>query len=204
MPKAKVERIISDDGVSKTVEVEVGERNVTKVARYTVPSTAKAAQEFVLNLTDTPDDGATYVSIFGEPDEEATRARIKAESPLSLFYRLYVSSVDRKARADIYESLAAESTTITVGKEKVNILEFPLKRMLMAINGIRSQVDVRTMAGGDTPEARIAAEKSVGFGPWRTAARKLCEGYINEAGEKVAPLAREDEASGMLVALEMA
>lgn len=168
MPKARVERVLSDDGNVKTVEVEVGERGVTKTATYSVPSTAAKWQEVILGLSDKAVDGS--------------------ESPLSEAYRLFCSAVDKRARAAVYESLAQESTFITVGKEKVDIMTFPVPRLVKAINGMRSQIEVRAMAGGGSPEATEAAERSVGFGPWRTAAKRLVE-----LGK-----AHENAASGML------
>jgi hypothetical protein len=173
MPKARVERVLSDDGTTRSVEVEVGERGVTKVAQYSVPSNASKFQELVLGLTlDTRKDANGK----------------EIESSLEEAYRLFVMAVDRRARAEVYESLAQESTMISVGKERVDIMTFPIARLVKGINGMRSQVDLRTMAGGDTEDARTAAERSIGFGPWRTAARKL-------ADEKKA---KENEATGML------
>jgi hypothetical protein len=197
MPKAKVERIISDDGTTKTVEVEVGERGTVKPARYAIPSNAQRWQEVVLSLSDKTDGGQYAKSLFGEDQKDS------GESPLALAYRLFVSAVDKYARAAVYESIAQESTIITVGKEKVDILTFPIQRLVKAINGMRSQVDIRAMAGGDSEDARAAAERSVGYGPWRTAARKLLEGgyTFEKDGQTVRvdkPQAVENPSSGML------
>jgi hypothetical protein len=192
MPKARVERILSDDGTNKVVEVEVGERKKTKIAQYTVPSNASVWQSLVASLTDKP-------------------AKEGEESPLAYAYRMFVTSVDRTARMAVYESLAQESTVITVGKEKVDIMTFPVKRLVRAYNGNRERVmsnifalapkafdkddGVIDQAAYDTAEK--TAERSLGFGPWRTAAKNLTEGYEDDNGARVAPVAKFT-ADGML------
>ncbi len=185
MPKARVERVLSDDGTNKVVEVEVGERKKTKIAQYTVPSSAKVWQNLVSTLVDTP-------------------AKEGEESPLAYAYRMFVTSVDRAARAAVYESLAQESTVITVGKEKVDIMTFSVKRLVRAYNGNRERVmsnifaiapkafdkDDLVIDKAAYDAAEKIAEKSLGFGPWRTAAKNLTEGYEDDNGVKVAPVAR--------------
>src|SRR5687768_4874147 len=127
MPKARKEKIVSDDGQNKVIEVEVGQPDgSTKTARYSVPSNPKVWQEIVLSLSDKPEaDGK--------------------ESPLAEAYRLFVSAIDKRERQAVYEAAQQESTFITVGKERKNIMEFPLKNLVLAINGIRAQVETRTM-----------------------------------------------------------
>src|SRR5882672_11746493 len=125
MPKAKVDRVLSDDGTKKVVEVEVGERGKTKVAQYEVPSNPNVWQRTIAALTDTPGK---------DSDGNET------ESPLAYAYRMYVTSVDRAARAAVYTPLAQESTVITVGKEKVDLMTFPLKRLVRAFNGNRERL----------------------------------------------------------------
>jgi hypothetical protein len=192
MPKARVERILSDDGTNKVVEVEVGERKKTKIAQYTVPSNAVVWQKLVASLTDTP-------------------VKEGEESPLAYAYRMFVISVDRAARAAVYESLAQESTVITVGKEKVDIMTFPVKRLVRAYNGNRERVmsnifalapkafdkDDRVIDQAAYDTAEKTAERSLGFGPWRTAAKNLTEGYEDDNGARVAPVAKFT-ADGML------
>lgn len=155
MPKAKVEKVTPVDANFEKVEVEVGERGTTKIAEFTRP-TFSFFKEYILSLSDTPDGDSK-------------------ESPHAEAYRLFIGALDRRARMSVYESIAAESTMISVGKDKIDILSFPLGRLVGAVNGMRTQVSVRSMAGGDTEEARAAAERSVGYGPWRVAARKLTE-----------------------------
>lgn len=179
MPKARIEKEISNDGTTRTVEVEVGERGVTKTAQYSVPANMAKFQEFVLNATISAKDGD--------------------ESDLARIYRLYVTAVDRAARASVYESLAQESTEISVpGVGKVDLLTLPLKNLLKGINGARGTRDLRLMAAGvtdvnDASKVDIikAVDKGLGFGPWRTAAKELVE-----SGK-----ARENDASGMLEAV---
>jgi len=171
MPRAKIERVVSDDGVTQTVEIEFKERDETKTTQYQRPSSDAKWQETVLTLT----GGA-----------------------LTDAYRRWCVMLDREARAAAYESLAQESTMVTVGKEKVDIMEFPLARLVKGINGFRSQREVRLETAGvvdpDAPEAEDlvkAIDRGLGFGPWRVAARKLVE-----MGK-----AKENAASGMLEAI---
>jgi hypothetical protein len=172
MPKARVEKVLSDDGTNKHIQVEVGERGVTKTAEYVVPSDPMKFQEMVLGLKDTPDATFERDVLKDEGRED------KKESPLAFVYRMYVTAVDRTARAAVYESIAADSTTITVGKTKIDIKTFPPAKLVKAINEYESQVKLRADAlasAMSADEALEAAEKSIGFGPWKTAKRKLVE-----------------------------
>ena len=189
MPRARVEKVISDNGITKTVEVEVGERDIKKYARYSVPSTAKATQELVLNLSDSPDGGTFGKSLFGSDWYTRDGKDVyDGETPLAMLHRLFVASVDKLARAAVYESLAQESTFISVAGERVDIMEFPLARLIRGINRMRGEVEDRAELPGMDREK---VEKSIGFGPWRTAAKKLAE-----QGK-----ATENSASGMLEAV---
>ena len=156
MPKPKKQEVLSDDGSVKTIEVEVSMGDVTKKTTYTVPSNPAKFQELVLNAS-------------------ADKAENEKESPLDYIYRMYVSAVDKAARADIYEAATQESTFITVGKDRVNIMDFPVNRLVQGINGMRAQRSLRMSVLGEGPEAEKAADRAVGFGPWRTAAKKLVE-----------------------------
>ena len=181
MPKARVEKIVSDDGQVKVVEVEVGQPDkTTKTARYEIPSNASVFQKMVASLTDVAADGK--------------------ESDLQRAYRLYVASIDRNERAKMYEQAQQESTFITVGKERVNIMEFPLKRLVKGINGMRSTRDVRlatipnfdSLSETEKEATEASVDRGIGFGPWATAARKLVED-----GK-----ARENDATGILEMVE--
>lgn len=156
MARERKEEVLSDDGVLRTVRLEVGERNETKFAVYQVPSTPAAFQDFILNLSADASDGA--------------------ESPLALAYRRYVSAVVNAARAEVYESIAQESTEINVGKNKVDLMSLPLVKVVKAYNGMLSERELRTINIPESDEEAIkAVEKSMRFGPWRTAVRKLTE-----------------------------
>lgn len=186
MPRAKVEKVVATENGWETVEIEVGERGATKTARYQRP-TADVFPTFLTDVlshaTDKEYGKALYMRVFDVKAEDAPK---EGESPLEFLRRMFVTSIDRKARADVYESIAQESTKIKVGKEDVDILTFTLKQILKGINGMLAQVSLRASAGGDTEEAIKAAERSVGFGPWKTAARKLVEAkaiaYNEDAG----------------------
>lgn len=188
MPRAKTEKIVSDGAEFQTVEIEVGERGTTKTAQYVRPVTAAVLLDMLMGHGD---EVADYAAFFPGTDQKN-----ETETVSEFVRRMFVSALDKKARADVYESLAQESTFITVGKERVNVMNYKLPKLVVAINGMRSQVEVRDAAGTD--ESRKAAEKSVGYGPWKTAARKLCEGYTDDNGVAVKPLAQENPASGML------
>lgn len=198
MPKARTEREISNDGVVKVIEIETaagGGTKDTKTMRYTVPASGKAFRDLVGGLSESPDGGVFVKSVFG-PDRES-----QDESPLDTVYRYYVASIDRSVRAAAYESLAAESTMISVGKERLDIMTFPVRKLVQAINGMRAQKSIR-MGADSSEEMEKTVERGLGFGPWKTAARKLAEGYENADGNKVAPQAQENAASGMLELIE--
>ena len=153
MPKARDEKILSDDGKIKVMQVEVGQRGETKLAEYKIPSNAKVFQEAVLSASDKP------------PAEGE-------ESELDRFYRYHVASADRYARAAVYVSLAQASTYITVGKDRINLMDFPLDRFTKAYNGMLGSIDAKMLVLGDDSAAREKAEDNVGFGPWKVAAGK--------------------------------
>src|SRR5882724_11914113 len=192
MPKPRTETTISDNGQVRVVEIETatgGEEKGSAKTRYSVPSNAKVAQEMILGLSDVPDGGAFERSIFGADFRTNTDGSWKdsGESPLALFYRAWCNIVDKMARAAMYESVAAQSTFITVGKTRVDVMTFPVKNIVRGVNGARALVETKTR-GDTSQDARDAAEKSVGYGPWRQAALRLIE-----SGK-----AKENEASGML------
>src|SRR5438876_3496841 len=188
MPKARVERILADDGKMQTVEIEAaagGEEKGVTTTQYERPTLAYF-KEYVLNLSDTDTRKA----------EDGTDT---GETWAKWGHRVFTASLDRMARASVYESIAAESTLISVGKERVDIMTFPLAKLVKAINGLRGTIEARLLPligkldevkdAAAIAEARKSQEDAVGFGPWRVAARKLVE-----QGN-----AREDTASGTLV-----
>ena len=212
MPKARVERVLSDDGVTKNVEVEIEDRDVTRKTTYNVPSNAGQFQELMIALTEVEDGGAFAKSVLGADYQN------QKETPLAFAYRMWVTSVDRTAKQKIRESVAAESTFISDGASRTDLMDMlgkpnGLKRLIFAINDIRGLVQGRIFAMTSTVddstddgkkkvmEATETAEKAVKYGPWKAAARRLSEGYEDSDGNKVAPVARENAASGMLEAL---
>lgn len=193
MPRAKTENVLSTGPVFTTVEIEAaagGESKGTKKAQYNRFTDMTAFATFLVDHGAEPLDYGTFFPGTEQKPEAG-------ETVAQFLWRMVNTSLDRKTRADVYESIAAESTQITVGKNKVDILGFPLENLIVAINGMRSQVMIRKMGGASQEDA----EKSVGFGPWRTAAKKLVEGYTKEVDGKestVAPQAKENAATGML------
>lgn len=162
MPRARKETTVSDDGTWRTVEVEVGERGATKTATYQVPSNPMKFQELVLAAT---------------MDKRKSDDGKELQSLLEELYDLHVNAVDRRARSSVYVSIAQESTYITVDKERIDILTFNLKKLVKGINGMVAAVDARIPEGaGD--DARTAAEKAVGFGPWGTARTMLLDSKL--------------------------
>jgi len=195
MPKARVEKEVANDGKWATIEREVKERENVKLAQYHKPLTFDALASFIMDASASP--GLSYKKLFPLTD----RADEPTESEQSFILRLFQTALDKWASADVYESLASESTIITVGKEKLDLMTIPLKNLIKGYNGTVAQVETRTMLAGGTDDAREAAERSVGFGPWKVVARKLSEGYIDKDGKMVQAQAKYDEASGSLVAI---
>lgn len=193
MPKAKVERVISNDGTTKVIEVDVTERETTKVARYSLPASPKVFQDMVLSASDSDSAKKLLDYSFGEEvDEDGKDAHATTESSLGFLWRAFCTFVDRQARASVYESLAQESTMISTPEGRIDIMSFldhknGLTVLVRGINGYRAQVDARMLPAqalalaspSQSDEilasARKEAEKAVRYGPWRTAARKLVE-----------------------------
>lgn len=179
MPKA-AESTVKDLGNGwEEVTSQVGQPDGTsKPATYRRPNLTVLTEMLV-------DGDKKYVpSVFFPGSDDK-----KSDETISQFiHRMFLNAIDRSAKQAAYVQAAQESTFITVGRERKNILDFPIENIVMAINGMRSQVSTRTMMAGGGADALEAAEKSVGYGPWKTAARKLVE-----AGK-----AKENTASKML------
>lgn len=192
MPRAKVENVVGTQDGLETVEVTVKERENVKTARFSRPTEELENKWF--NVSSNPAEGPAFMTLLFGPKEDGEYPK---ESPNAILRRLIVSAIDKKARADVYESLTAESTIITVGKDKVDILEqFKIGKIVQAVNGYRDQVDLRASVlapdmDEDSPEYEAAvksAEKSVGYGPWRTAGKRLVEAKLaveNDEGKLV-------------------
>ena len=190
MPKAKVEREISNDGVTRVVEVDVTERDVTKVAKYSVPANAQAYMDIALGASDKPGSAKTLLDYaFGqELDDNGKDEHDTQESAQAFLWRAFCDFVDKKARQSVYVSLAQESTKITTPDGPVDIMEFPIDRLVRGINGYRAAVTARMLPlemtadkmpvaerAGFLDNAKKEAEKAVKYGPWRAAARQLVE-----------------------------
>jgi len=186
MPKAKVERIVSDKDGWRKVEVMVGQpTGPDKPATYTCFSTWDT---FLATVTSADADAksAKYLRSVLFTDEEEYAGE---ESAQALLMRLMNGSIDRVARSAAYEAAALESTFITAGDEKVDIMTFPLSRLVRGINGMRAQLDTRMLpvemiadkaASQEEKDkilnaGKVDAEKAIRFGPWKTAAKKLAE-----------------------------
>ena len=202
MPKARVERTTKTEGGFETVEFDVTERGTTKVAHVTRPANPLTSQEWYLGLSSKKEDGPTFLTnLFGTDAPEID------ESPLEFMHRMLVTQLTTYARSLVYESLAAESTIFTVGKEKVDLRERALKtgglaQIIKAVNNYRGhRAEKMLLAGIDESdeEAVKALDRSLGYGPWRTIAKILSDtaGWEYE-GTKHPQMARENAASGML------
>lgn len=169
MPKARPETIVSDDGYLKTVDAETaagGGTKETTTVRYSVPSTPQAFQKMVADALDEKDGGAFIQSLLGSDVKD------EGETPLAWMHRMFSSAVEKSAKQRAYEAVAARSTFITLGKERINIMErFTPAQLVEGINGMRADRARRLLLGAD--EATV--ERSIGFGPWRTAGEMLCE-----------------------------
>lgn len=212
MPKAKVETELSREGGYRKVKVEVGERGATKEAIYSAIYDFSKLQELVMDASADPGSANPLLTLFfGEnPDRKESE-----DSAQSFLLWCVNTTVDRKARADVYESLAQESTMITAGDEKVDIMTFPLARLIRGINGMRAQLDTRMITAEMLADkesdpaakakiladARTDAEKAIRFGPWKTAAKKLVSATeTDDKGNKLPVRAKENVATGMLEA----
>lgn len=185
MPKPRVEEVtISEDGKWENVKREVKLDDEVKYAEYTRP-TIGYLKQYMLDLAETAPEGE--------------------ESELQRAYRLWSNSLDREATAKLYQSVQAESTQIVLAGVKRELMDIPVPKLIGAINGYIGQRNLKLglmLPDGATPEqikeAEEAVDKSIGFGPWRTAARKLVEGYERN-GTKYAPAAKYNEAMGGLL-----
>lgn len=210
MPKARIERVIPERSNDKWEAVEIttaagGEDKGTTKVVYMRPKQGEKQGEYLLEYVLANRDKPVDINYF-YPDkldiEDEEDAAEEGETTLNFFARFFVNSLDRKARADAYKSLAQESTMITAGDQKADIMTFPVDRLVRGINGYRSQVETRmwpieqallkesdpAKKAAAMAAARKDAEKAVKYGPWKTAGRLLVD-----QGK-----ARENASSGML------
>lgn len=86
---------------------------------YDVPATPADFRAYVMSLPD---------AILGEDGEYS--------GELADVHQAYWSGFDMKLRADKRESSAAESTVIKVDKNSIDLMELPLNKAVLAINGV--------------------------------------------------------------------
>jgi hypothetical protein len=185
MPQIREEQELSNDGSFALVERKVKERNDFKTTQYRKPVTFQAMLTMLQAAKSTP--GFSYRENFPVTKREDETE----ETEQSFYLTLFQNALDKWAAADVYKSLAAESTTITVAGEKLDLMTVPVADLIDGYNGTMNQVRVRAKLKGGTPQAIADAEKSVGSIPaWRAVARKLVEGYQDENDKHVAPVAR--------------
>lgn len=194
MPKARVERELSNDGKVALIERDVTQRSETKQTQYYKPVTFAAMMEMLQGASEKP--GLSYKKLFPLTD----KVDDTEETEQAFFLSLFQNGLDKWAAADVYESIAGESTVITIGKEKLDLMTVPLDDLIDGYNGTMKQVAVRTKLKGGTPEAREAAEKSVGSIPaWNSVAKKLTQGYTDDDDRVVPAQAKLED--GQLVRL---
>src|SRR5262245_61266350 len=182
MPKARVENQVANDGAYATIEMKVTERETTKTAQYRKPVTFDALTTLLGTASDKP--GVDFKALFPlterEPDKE--------ESEQAFYLRLFNSALANWARADVYQSLSSESTMVTIAGQKVDLMTVPVPRLIKAYNNNMGVVEERATIANLTVEQIIETDR--GFKAWRTAARKLVEGYTDADGDKIDPQAR--------------
>lgn len=183
MPKGRTENVVTDDGKIQHVKIELKQRGETKTAEYDRP-TRQYFGDYIAGLGKEP----VTVEVEDGPN--------KGESWYDWAHRMFTSALDKAARAGVYESLAQESTFITLpGGVRKDVMEFPLAKLVTAINGMRGTREVRLLAAGieddEAPESVAEVKKieaGMGYGPWRTAGSKL----VKEGK------AKENDATGLL------
>lgn len=193
MPREKVEREISNDGSWQVVERDVTQGDTVHKAQYRIPVKPDVFLSYLNSLSKEP-GSVDFAPYFPTTDSKPD----PTESALAFAMRMFNTAIVGKATADVRESVAQESTQITVpGVGKVDIMTLPLAKLVKGINGARQQRDLRLLASGVTDETATdektvdtikAVDRGIGFGPWRTAAKRLVED-----GK-----AKENSASGML------
>lgn len=172
MPKAKVEKVTPDGAGWERVTVDVGQPDgTTKAAVYRRPDASTLETLLVAGGSDKVDLAQYFPDYSGDPSTETVKEFVT---------RMFRVALDKKARQDAYEAAQAESTFVTVGKERKNVMDISVPKFIATFNGLRGAIMGRALlvSGGDgepDAEAIASAEKSVGFGPWKVAARKHVE-----------------------------
>lgn len=191
MPKARVEDVVANDGSYATVQMEVTERDVKRITQFRKPVTFAAFQELIGTASAMP--GLDFKTLFPLTEREVD----PQDTEQALYLRLFNSALATWARFDVYHSLSSESTLITIAGEKIDLMSVPLKNLIKGYNNNMGVAEMRAVAAKTTIESIMETDR--GFKAWRTAARKLTEGYTDADGVDVKPQAKLVD--GELVAL---
>lgn len=73
-------------------------------------------------------------------------------------FERYIYGMDLRARAAARESVAAESTVVTRGKQKIDIMDIPVERACAAINNAYADV---ALLGGEVGKAFVASRRKL-------------------------------------------
>lgn len=191
MPKARVEDVVESSGGYTTYQMEVTEREAKKLTQFRVPVTFAALSELI--STASAKGPLNYKDLFPlterEPDE--------TDNEQAFLLRAIKSAFAAWARSDVYQSLSSESTLITIAGEKIDLMTVPLKNLIKGYNNNMGVAEMRAVAAKTTLENILETDR--GFKAWRTAARKLTEGYTDADGNDVKAQAKLVD--GELVAL---
>jgi len=118
--------------------------------------TVKDRDELVKATFDACKDYASFKAYVGALSDKAP-AEGKV-SPLEDAYERYIYGMDLRARATARESVAAESTVVTRGKERIDIFALPIERAVGAINAAYTEV---AMLGGKPGTAFVVTRRKL-------------------------------------------
>ena len=197
MPKLRESVTVAKDDKYETIQSDVKVREKQVPTQYRKPLNYDVFMSLVQGASASP--GVDFKWLFPITEREADATMSQRDLVLNLF----VNALDKWARADVYESVASESTIVTIAGERLDLMSLPVKNLIKGYNGHRDQVEVRAQLqiakGVDAETAQAEAEKGVGFGPWRKVAKNLTQGYDKD-GTRIAPAAKLNE-EGELVAI---
>lgn len=198
MPRSKVERVLRTENGLRFMEKEAAAGGGTKetvTVPYVIPDTPAAFLEMVKGASESPDGGEFKRLILQDAD-----AKDDGESPLAFLHRLTVAAIERMATSRVYEAVEQKSTSLMINGERVNVMEFPLKRLVRAINGAAQAFDNELMIRGLDAESASDEDKA--------SAAKATRGYtvMMNAKDKLIEQGKVkvNDASGMVEAVEQA
>lgn len=178
MPKARVDTSVEVEGNEKVITFPVGQPGdkPDKPATYRFPVDFAGLAEMVISATDDVAEGQKRQKhYFGEKRDGQN------ESFQAFLYRVFNDSFRSIARNMVYEQEAQESTLVTIGGKKYDIMELPEDDLVVAINNYNVQYRMRlSMAKLDESNPAHADQvdavaKGIGLGPYRAAAKKKVE-----------------------------